>query len=363
MTAARTIRTLVLLAGSLVAASPAAAALALPFDVPAPAAIPEPELCGEPVPAPVLSLAVSSRYDQTDASRSTLDEAADAAYQESMEPLRDFASAVTRHASRFVESGGTRADSAACVVDFLAAWARADALGDLATRQAVLSTTRVVAGLAVAWRIVMETPYGDPAERRLVGAWFARLADDIRPHYSLGGERRLSDRQNHRYWAGFAVAAAGVVTGRRDDLDWGVESFRIGACQIRPDGALPLELDRGKRARDYHLHATAPLVMIAELAAANGVDAYGICGGALHRLVDFNLAAVADPSALEAMTGTRQLALPTREGTVRGDRIAWLAPYLARFPEARARLRGLEVPDRLTSSNLGGNLSAYFGGE
>ena len=46
-------------------------------------------------------------------------------------------------------------------------------------------------------------------------------------------------------------------------LDWGVESYRIGACQIDARGALPLELEREKKARDYHLHAVAPLVMIA----------------------------------------------------------------------------------------------------
>jgi poly(beta-D-mannuronate) lyase len=348
-----------------VAVAPSAASagsmLALPFPVPDPDAAAKARACREPAPPPVVSLAVFSRYDQTDATKSTIDEEAEAAYQAAMEPVRAFAEAVTAAATKYVESSGRRGESAACVVSFLAAWAEADALADLSTRQSVLSTTRIIAGTAIAWRIVKDTPWVDARDRTRIDAWFARLSDDIRPHYSADGGRRLSDRQNHRYWAGFAMAAIGVATGDRSDLDWGVESYRIGVCQVRPDGVLPLELARGKRARDYHIHATAPLVMIAELAEANGIDAYGICDGAIHRLVAFDLAAIADPSAIEAMTGERQLKIPTRDGAVRGDRVAWLAPYLARFPEHRDAVT-FPLPERMTSSNLGGNLAAYYAG-
>jgi poly(beta-D-mannuronate) lyase len=360
-----TIRTVLATAAAIVAiaASPAHASpgamLELPFAVPVADGTPKAKACRDDTPPPLIKLAVTSRYDQSDATKSTVDEDADAAYQKAMEPVRDFAEAVTGEATRFVESGGKRTDSADCVVRFLAAWADAGALADLSTRQAVLSTTRIIAGTALAWRIIKETPWVEPEARERIDAWYRRLADDIRPHYSIDGSRRLSDRQNHRYWAGFAMAAIGVAVGDRSDLDWGIESYRIGACQVRPDGVLPLELARGKRARDYHIHATAPLVMIAELAEANGVDAYDICDGALHRLVAFDLAAIEDPSAIEAMTGEKQLKIPTRDGAIRGDRVAWLAPYLTRFPDRRDDI-GIPLPERMTSSSLGGNLAAYY---
>ena len=56
---------------------------------------------------------------------------------------------------------------------------------------------------------------------------------------------------------------------------------------------------------------------------------------------------------------TTDTAIPTRDGTIRGDRIAWLAPYFARFPDRRAAST-LRLPERMTSANLGGNLAAYF---
>lgn len=336
-----------------------AATLALPFKVPASTG--KPRACDERVPGAVVSLAVTSRYDQTDATKSTIDEDAEEAYQEGMKPVRDFLGDVSLKATRYVESGGKKTDEAACALAWMAGWAKADALTDLDTRQAVLSSTRIVAGLAMSYIQVKDAKAGSPEDRAEIEAWFGRLGKLIRSHFTDGGDsRRTSDRQNHRYWAGFSLAAVGVATGSRADLDWAVNSYKIGACQIQADGTLPLELARGKRARDYHIHATAPLVMTAELAAANGIDAYALCDGAIHRLVRFDIAILKDAKIIEDMTGERQLKLPTKNGMIRGDRVAWLAPYLKRFPEARTALGTLRLPDRMTSSNLGGNLSVLF---
>lgn len=348
------------LTAAVAAGGPAfAGGLAMPFKVPASTG--KPATCDERAPAPVVSLAVTSRYDQSDKTKSTIDADAEDAYQEGMKPLRDFLGDVSTMATRYMESEGRKTGEAACALAHMAAWAKADALTDLDTRQAVLSTTRIVAGLAMAYLQVRDAKAGTSDDRKAIEAWFARLGGMIRPHFSDGGDsRRTSNRQNHRYWAGFSLAAVAVATGRRADMDWAVNSYRIGVCQVEPDGTLPLELARGKRARDYHIHATAPLVMIAELAAANGIDAYGLCDGAIHRLVRFDLAILNDASIIEELTGERQLKLPTKNGVIRGDRVAWLAPYFRRFPEKRAALGALRLPDRMTASTLGGNLSTLF---
>ena len=348
----------ILLAG-LIAAPASAATLALPFKVPAPTG--PAASCEDGSPKPVVSLAVKSRYDQSDKTKSTIDEDAEEAYQEGMKPIRDFLSDVSRSATRYTESGGSKTAEAACALAWMADWARADALSDLDTRQAVLSTTRIMAGLSLAYAQVRPAPVGTPDDRAAIEAWLQGFAETVKTHFSADGtDERTSDRQNHRYWAGFAVAAIGVVTGDRADLEWGVKSYEIGACQIEPNGVLPLELARGKRARDYHIHATGPLVMIAELAAANGIDAYGACDGALHKLIKFDLDMIRDPSEIEDLSGDEQLKLPTRDGAIRGDRIAWLAPYLKRFPERKAVAEGIALPERMTSSNLGGNLRTLF---
>ncbi|WP_395813119.1 alginate lyase family protein [Devosia sp.] len=334
--------------------SPAlAAGLVAPFPAVTPKAAAA--ACRDTVPDPVVSLAVTSIYDQTDDSRSTIDEDQFDTYNEDMSGLRDFLTYVTKAASDYVASGGKKAEKAACAYAFIDAWARGDALSDLDTRQSALSSTRIVAGMGMAYLAIRPYIEAEGLDTSAIEGWFAARATGFQRVYDQSGERN-SNRANHRYWGGFAVAVSGVVTGDRALLDWGVASYRIGACQVDVHGALPLELMRAKKARDYHLHAVAPLIMIAELAEANGVDAYSLCDGALHRLVKFTLTSVADPSEIEALTGTKQLKLPTDEGVIRGDRLAWVEPYFKRFGGSETDY-GIKVNRPMFSSNLGGRLT------
>jgi poly(beta-D-mannuronate) lyase len=312
--------------------------------------------CGDTVPEPVVSLAVSSIYNQNDESRSTIDDEQFDTYTEDMSGLRDFLSYVTKAASDYVASGGKKVDKAACALAWIDAWARGDAMSDLDTRQSSLSSTRIVAGMGMA--VLAIRPYAESigADTTDIEAWFKSRARDFISVYEDSGDRG-SNRSNHRYWGGFAVAVSGVVSGDRALLDWGVESYRIGVCQIDARGALPLELERDKKARDYHLHAIAPLVMIAELAEANGTDAYGLCDGAMHRLIKFALTSVADPAEIETITGARQVRLPTDDGAIRGDRLAWVEPYFKRFGGSEKDY-GIKLSRPLFSSNLGGRLTS-----
>lgn len=311
--------------------------------------------CNETVPEPVVQLAVSSIYDQSDESRSTIDEEQFDTYTESMAGLRDFLTSVTKAASDYVASDGAKVGKAACAFAFIDAWARGDAMSDLDTRQAALSSTRIVAGMGMAYLAIRPYVEAEGLDSTAITAWFAARASDFKTVYDQSGDRG-SNRSNHRYWGGFAVAVSGVVTGDTALLDWGVASYRIGVCQIDAHGALPLELAREKKARDYHLHAIAPLIMIAELAEANGVSAYDLCDGAMHRLVRFALEAVADPGEIEALTGSRQLKLPTDDGAIRGDRLAWVEPYFKRFGGSETDY-GIKLNRPLFSSNLGGRLT------
>lgn len=313
-----------------------------------------PMACKDAPPETVVSLAVTSIYDQTDKSRSSIDDEQFETYTEGMSGLRDFLTYVTKAASDYVASDGKKIAKAACTLSWIDAWARGDAMSDLGTRQSALSSTRIVAGMGMAFLSVR--PYAEATgfDSSAIQSWFKARARDFIAVYSEGD--RGSNRSNHRYWGGFAVAAAGVVADDRELLDWGVESFRIGVCQVDAQGALPLELKRAKKARDYHLHAIAPLVMIAELAEANGSDAYALCDGAMHRLVKFALTSVGDPDAIEDLTGEKQVKMPTDDGAIRGDRLAWVEPYFKRFGGSEKDY-GIKLDRPLFSSNLGGRLT------
>ena len=83
-------------------------------------------------------------------------------------------------------------------------------------------------------------------------------------------------------------------------------TYDNGVDQIQPNGALPLEMARGGRALHYHLYALAPLVLLAEFGEVNHLDLYAHANGAIHRLVDFSVAGLQDPTPFVKATGVQQ---------------------------------------------------------
>lgn len=360
--AAATLTTLALIAPNIAAAAAisATAPLAPPFPL---ASHPERNngrtTCDADLPAPVTSLDLSSIYADGDATHSTIDPEHKRRYDAALKATRGFAGFVARWSNTYTQSDGKRLDAAACALKAMNAWAGGKALSDLKTRQSHLSATRIIAGTAMAYIQVRAAAPLLHLDTKPIDDWLTGLAEATMPVYT-DGKNRTSDRQNHRYWGGYAVAAVGVAVNRPDLLKFGMDSYRLGICQVTADGALPLELARSKKARDYHLVATAPLVMLASLGKANGAHPLEECDGGLKRLVHFTLTSLNDPSRMEALSGATQLGFPQApDGIIRGDRIAWLPAYLALVPEDRATYAAL-VAKPLSSSNLGGRTTMLY---
>ena len=110
-------------------------------------------------------------------------------------------------------------------------------------------------------------------EARAITAWLEKLAEENRDYYDDKRQHhRPNDSDNkHVYWAGLAIAAAGIANDDRKLFGWGVDAYRQGVSYIQPDGTLPLEMERGQMALDYHLYALAPLIMLAEFGERNGL--------------------------------------------------------------------------------------------
>ena len=128
-----------------------------------------------------------------------------------------------------------------------------------------------------------------------------------------------------------------------------MESYENGVNQIRPDGTLPLEMARGKRALHYHLYALAPLVLLAEFGEANGLDLYAHANGAIHRLASVSAHGLHDPSLFEKATGVKQEA----PAVPSGDQIGWAPAYVKRFPDPQLSAMIHAAPD-LSVYYLGG---------
>jgi poly(beta-D-mannuronate) lyase len=179
------------------------------------------------------------------------------------------------------------------------------------------------------------------------------VAEAVEPAYTRPW--RTDNRNNHAYWAGLAVAATGDTVGDPALVAWGLRQAEVGITQIRPDGTLPLEMERGARALHYHLFALTPLVMLAEIGLRHGAKLYAARHGALRRLAERALAGLDDPAWFAVRAGAPQDA----PGHLPPEDVAWMEPYYARFRDP-----GLEPwLDRLRpvrSARLGGDVTAQF---
>jgi poly(beta-D-mannuronate) lyase len=256
------------------------------------------------------------------------------------------------HAADFYLRSGSR-PAAACVLRLLDTQAAAQSMtGAMASNQSYYLRNWTLGSLAVAYLKVRDADAGTPAERSHITAWLASLARSTQDYFSVRHAKRAKDgRNNHLYWAGFAVMSSGIAAGNRHLYNWGVMTYRYGVGRITPAGTLPLEMARGRRALHYHLFAAAPLVTMAELAEANGQDLYAIDHGAFHRLVDRCVAGLENNSWFAQQTGFPQ---DTPGPRLLSSDVAWIQPYERRFPNPAIR-QLLSHVSSLEFNFLGGN--------
>jgi poly(beta-D-mannuronate) lyase len=304
-----------------------------------------------PLAPPIRDLTGVSYY--RDASRSIADPTRKRQNEAAFAPLRAYVARVIDLANGWMESRPGDPVYASRAVDALATWARAGALLGNVDRQGSYERVWTLAGLALAYLEVRDAPHVDPAGRAAVEAWLVKVAEAAKPGEARAG--RMSDANNHADWAALAVAAAGAAAHDRALYDWGLARGRIGISQIRPDGLMPLELARGAMALHYHLFALAPLIMLAELGEANGVDLYAEEHGAIGRLANRVIEGLRDPAPFAAAAGVAQQVRPPR-----GPDLAWAEPYYARFHDRRL-IPLLATARPLRDDRLGGDLTAAFG--
>lgn len=243
------------------------------------------------------------------------------------------------------------------LVAALDGWADAGALTSLErdAANAYYALDRILLPTLVAWSLVRAEPAVGSRRRERIDRWLRRLVrtrGDLRPAREAGD---LAARNNHAYLAGSVGAAWGALTGDDEYFRSGIAAYRQAIGDLRADGSLPLETERGARALWYQRHAIASLTVIAEIAAVQGYDLYGFerNGRDLHRAVRFLLDAVDEPLLVEGYAAanvkpgagddyrTQDLGFLTRRGQVR-HYMAWAETYIGRFP-GREESRRLEV--------------------
>jgi poly(beta-D-mannuronate) lyase len=219
------------------------------------------------------------------------------------------------------------------VYSLLDAAAKADAwTGEMPSGQGVYDQNWMLSGTAIPYLKVRNSGAGTPQQDAEIQKWFHHVAAQVRGYFDEKHTHPNSDAyNNHIYWAGLAVAAQGIADNDKGAFRWGMNAYHLGVETIQPDGSLSAEMDRAGMAWHYQLYALGPLIMLAELGEANGIDTYGENHGAIHRLVKFDTAALQDPSIIARRTGVQQ----NVSDQISGFEIGWAVPYVKRFPDPR----------------------------
>lgn len=274
-------------------------------------------------------------YDYySDARKSVPNPARLHAYQLAAAPFDHTMTEAERAADFYLKTGSRPA--AACVLEILDANARNHAMtGAMASNQSYYVQNWTLGALAVTYLKVRNSDAASPAERREISRWLVQVAHATQSYFDARRAKNTQDsRNNHLYWAGFAVMSAGIAADNLRLYNWAIGTFAAGVSQITPRGTLPLAMARGRRALHYHLFAAAPLVTMAAFAEANGQNIYAMDRAALPRLLARCVSGLQDNAWFAQQTGFPQ---DTPGPRLTPSDIAWIRPYAARYPTPAIR--------------------------
>jgi poly(beta-D-mannuronate) lyase len=203
--------------------------------------------------------------------------------------------------------------------------------GKMSSNQAYYVQGWVIGAVAIAYLKVRDSGLILPQQEHEILPWIVKVVQQTMDYYDTRRQKGTGDAENnHLYWAGVEISAAGISANDRKLFDWGMDAYRIGVAQIEPDGSLPLEMRRGQRALHYHLYAVAPLVYLAEFGEDNGLNLYAEHNHALKKLAVLSTQGLVDNSFFERAAGIVQ---DTPKGPPTAEEISWANIYVSRFPD------------------------------
>jgi poly(beta-D-mannuronate) lyase len=271
-------------------------------------------------------------------------------------PYRQLEQAVSQGAARYVLTGDSA--EAVCVANLLGQWATAKTLLDYSfheSSQAWYQVEWTLSSVSLAWSVVETDPAIPPAQRAAILKWMHDVTDYMFSQDPHPGKRE----NNHAYWRALCATSVGILTADNALYRRGLEQYARAIGQMNPDGSLPLEMARHENALHYQSFALAPLVMIAELAARQGVDLYSLQenGRTIADAVDFLVRASADPSLVKKYASEPQtFSLFSGENPPAWTEF-WAARHPGKLPSGKSWSDLLTAP--VYDSDLGGNATIY----
>jgi poly(beta-D-mannuronate) lyase len=266
----------------------------------------------------------------SDAKSSIIDPEKWKAYVATAGPYKDLGQRIVDAADSYRSTGSRKA--AECAIRHMEAAAKEGVFtGKMSSNQAYYVQGWVIGAIAIAYLKVRGSGLISAERSREVLPWMVNVVHQTLDYYDAHRQKGTGDaKNNHLYWAGVEVAAAGIAANNRKLFDWGMHTYGAAVDQIRPDGSLPLEMARGQRALHYHLFAVAPLVYLAEFGEDNGLNLYADREYALKKLAALSTRGLVDNSFFAKSAGVAQ---DTPKGPPTAEEISWAQLYVSRFPD------------------------------
>lgn len=271
-------------------------------------------------------------------------------------PIFDFEDSVSNLAGTFVISGDTY--YAQCLVHYLHGWAEAKALTDFvydsARPQAWFASESMLFAAAMGYSIVRPFVEGLEEERAEVEQWMHGLALQ---HSAIAGHPENSCCNNHLYRRALYASMIGVLVEDDDLFRFGVRAIFSALHDMTEDGALPLEVSRGRRATHYQNYALSYLITNMQVIHRQGYDIFDLeyANSSVHEAVDYLFRILEDPAALGDVAPLDQYA-----GFLRDPQyFTWMEIYLSHFDHQKmSSLVGRTRPTYNRSA--GGYITLYF---
>ncbi|HUB17102.1 MAG TPA: alginate lyase family protein [Acidobacteriaceae bacterium] len=268
-------------------------------------------------------------------------------------PYQKLEEAVTDGAGRYVVTGDSA--EAACVASLLMRWAAARALLHYSYRESSQAWYQVewtLSSVSLGWSVVESDPAISADQRREILQWMHDVTEYMFEQDPHPDEPEREN--NHAYWRALCAASVGIMTDDNKLYRRALEQYVRAIGQMNSDGSLPLEMKRHENALHYQSFALTPLVMIAELAARQGVDLYSVRvnGHTIADAVDFLVRASANPDLMKRYASEEQTF-----SLFSGKKPpAWLEYWAARHP---GKPWDSLLTQPLSDSTIGGNATLY----
>ncbi|WP_447895991.1 alginate lyase family protein [Vreelandella sp. GE22] len=271
-------------------------------------------------------------------------------------PLFAFEDSVSELAGAFVASGDIYYGE--CLVHYLHHWAEAEAMTDFVYEssepQTWFASESMLFAAGMAYSIVRPYIDGLEQERDIIEQWLQRLALE---HSAVPGFVQESCCNNHLYRRALYATMIGVLVEDNDLFRFGVGAIYSALNDMTEEGALPLEVRRGRRATHYQNYALNYLIPNMQIIHRQGYDIFNLEyeNSTIQEGVDYLLKILNDPEALGDYAPREQYT-----GFLRDPQyFTWMEIYLSQFdhPDMASFITRLRPT---YNRSAGGPVTLYF---